>query len=64
LNSEDLRVFASISPIEYPSDRGANEYVGWRKEQMSWKETCYVGDWSFGQLIWNLWVNGNENDTS
>jgi len=26
---------------------GAPEYTGWIDEQMSWKETCYFGDWSF-----------------
>lgn len=23
------------------------EFTGWRDEQLSWKETCYIGDWSF-----------------
>ena len=23
------------------------EFTGWMDEQMSWKQTCYVGDWSF-----------------
>jgi len=27
--------------------RRAGEYTHWIEEQMSWKETCYVGDWSF-----------------
>jgi vanillate/3-O-methylgallate O-demethylase len=26
---------------------GAAEYTNWIDEQMSWKETCYFGDWSF-----------------
>lgn len=47
MNSEDLRVFASVKPFEYSADRGASETIGWRKEHMSWKKTCYVGDWSF-----------------
>ena len=27
--------------------RRAGEYTHWIKEQMSWKETCYIGDWTF-----------------
>ncbi len=27
--------------------RRAGEYTHWIEEQLSWKETCYVGDWSF-----------------
>ena len=27
--------------------RRAGEYSHWIREQMSWKETCYLGDWSF-----------------
>lgn len=23
------------------------EFTGWRDEQRSWKESCYIGDWSF-----------------
>src|SRR6478752_4008198 len=26
---------------------GASEYTSWIDEQMSWKTTCYLGDWSF-----------------
>lgn len=26
---------------------GQFEYTGWLDESMSWKETCYIGDWSF-----------------
>ncbi|OCJ58738.1 hypothetical protein A6U94_23750 [Agrobacterium tumefaciens] len=26
---------------------GHLEYTGWQDEQMSWKTTCYIGDWSF-----------------
>jgi len=27
--------------------RRAFEYTHWIREQMSWKETCYLGDWTF-----------------
>lgn len=26
---------------------GQPEYTDWQDESMSWKETCYIGDWSF-----------------
>ena len=26
---------------------GASEYTNWIDEQMSWKRSCYLGDWSF-----------------
>lgn len=26
---------------------GQPEYTSWIEEQMSWKQTCYIGDWSF-----------------
>lgn len=34
---------------------GQPEYSGWIDEQMSWKKTCYVGDWSF---LADLWLRG------
>lgn len=35
--------------------RRPREYTHWIKEQMSWKETCYIGTWSF---LANLWLEG------
>jgi len=26
---------------------GGPEYTSWQDEQLSWKRTCYIGDWSF-----------------
>lgn len=26
---------------------GGPEYTNWQDEQLSWKTTCYIGDWSF-----------------
>jgi vanillate/3-O-methylgallate O-demethylase len=26
---------------------GGPEFTGWQDEQMSWKTSCYIGDWSF-----------------
>jgi vanillate/3-O-methylgallate O-demethylase len=41
---ENLR---SAPPIQLPGWGRVPEYSNWMDEQMSWKETCYVGDWSF-----------------
>lgn len=34
---------------------GAPEYSGWQDEQLSWKTTCYLGDWSF---LWDVRFDG------
>ena len=31
----------------YQEGWGAPEHSGWQDEQRSWKESCYLGDWSF-----------------
>ncbi|TAI64741.1 aminomethyltransferase family protein [Bradyrhizobium sp. Leo170] len=31
----------------YPTGWGGPEYTSWQDEQLSWKTTCYLGDWSF-----------------
>jgi len=41
---------------DYGGRRGF-EYTHWIKEQMSWKESCYLGDWSF---LANLKLEGPE----
>lgn len=41
------RAFTAVVPTEFPEMLGALEYTGWQDEQMSWKQTCYIGDWSF-----------------
>jgi vanillate/3-O-methylgallate O-demethylase len=36
------------TPEGYFTSRwGQPEYTDWLDESMSWKETCYIGDWSF-----------------
>jgi vanillate/3-O-methylgallate O-demethylase len=36
------------TPAGYFTSRwGLPEYTDWIDESMSWKETCYIGDWSF-----------------
>ena len=34
---------------------GKPEYTSWMDESMSWKETCYIGDWSF---LWERRIKG------
>ena len=36
---------------------GLPEYTDWIDESMSWKETCYIGDWSF---LWERRFRGPE----
>ncbi|MFF0501839.1 glycine cleavage T C-terminal barrel domain-containing protein [Nocardia aobensis] len=36
---------------------GQPEYTDWLDESMSWKETCYIGDWSF---LWQHRLKGSE----
>jgi len=36
---------------------GHLEYTDWMDESMSWKESCYIGDWSF---LWERWFRGPE----
>lgn len=43
-------------PSTYAWSRfGAPEYTDWLDESMSWKETCYIGDWSF---LWQHRISG------
>lgn len=34
---------------------GLPEYTDWMDESMSWKENCYIGDWSF---LWEFFFRG------
>lgn len=45
---KNFRAFKSYVP-HYAGTVTGNvpEYTGWMDEQMSWKTTCYMGDWSF-----------------
>lgn len=47
-NAHAFRAFKSVIP-QYASATTGNtpEYSGWMDEQLSWKKTCYMGDWSF-----------------
>lgn len=41
-------------PVTHPG-WGASEFSDWQDEQMSWKTSCYIGDWSF---LWDIEVEG------
>jgi vanillate/3-O-methylgallate O-demethylase len=41
------RAFVAMMAPERTSAIGPLEYSGWMDEQLSWKQTCYIGDWSF-----------------
>ncbi|GAB3617296.1 aminomethyltransferase family protein [Okibacterium endophyticum] len=46
--------FRSNTPHVHPGWR-QSEFSDWQDEQLSWKQTCYVGDWSF---LWDVEVTG------
>jgi len=48
------------SPGSYHPGWGGPEYTNWKDEQMSWKKTCYIGDWSFLGGTLNLLFEGPE----
>ncbi|NQD92828.1 hypothetical protein HP532_09225, partial [Pseudomonas sp. CrR25] len=48
MNAKSFRAFKPHVPHYAATVTGnAPEYTGWMDEQMSWKTTCYMGDWSF-----------------
>jgi vanillate/3-O-methylgallate O-demethylase len=52
INVNDLRK----TPEGYFTSRwGLPEYTDWMDESMSWKENCYIGDWSF---VWDRRIKG------
>jgi glycine cleavage system aminomethyltransferase T len=51
---EEMR---SVLPGYYNIRFGEPEYTDWMDESMSWKETCYIGDWSF---LWQRWFRGSD----
>jgi hypothetical protein len=48
----DVRSFRTTPEGHFTSRLGLPEYADWRDESMSWKDACYIGDWSF------LWERG------
>ncbi len=49
MSTLDLSVAALRRPllVHQAGAWGAPEYTNWVEEQLSWKESCYIGDWSF-----------------
>ncbi len=45
--SVDVAKMRSTPPGYFTVRWGLPEYTDWMDESMSWKETCYIGDWSF-----------------
>jgi vanillate/3-O-methylgallate O-demethylase len=45
--SIDLRRMRQTPEGYFTVRWGLPEYTDWMDESMSWKETCYIGDWSF-----------------
>jgi vanillate/3-O-methylgallate O-demethylase len=43
----DIAAMRTTPPGYFTSRWGLPEYSDWRDESMSWKEACYIGDWSF-----------------
>lgn len=47
-DARPFRAFKGYTPHYAGAVTGVSpEYSGWQEEQLSWKNTCYVGDWSF-----------------
>ncbi|MZR11667.1 aminomethyl transferase family protein [Maritimibacter sp. DP07] len=46
MTRKDVERLRAATP-DYHRGWGGPEYTDWRDEQMSWKSTCYLGDWSF-----------------
>jgi glycine cleavage system aminomethyltransferase T len=46
MSQEIIRALRASSPGVNMGWRAA-EHTSWQDEQMSWKTTCYIGDWSF-----------------
>lgn len=43
----DVRELRKTPEGHFTSRWGLPEYTDWRDESMSWKDSCYIGDWSF-----------------
>ena len=52
MNIADLR---RTPPGYFTSRWGQPEYTNWQDESLSWKEACYIGDWSF---LWERRFHG------
>jgi len=46
MSREIITMMRNTTPGYHPG-WGGPEFTSWQDEQMSWKRTCYIGDWSF-----------------
>ena len=53
--STTIEEMRTVLPGYYNVRFGEPEYTDWMDESMSWKQTCYIGDWSF---LWQRWFRG------
>ncbi|WP_331436508.1 hypothetical protein RND64_06200 [Gordonia sp. w5E2] len=54
MGSDLIGTLRSASPGYHPGWRRL-EFTDWREEQLSWKTTCYLEDWSF---LWDVITEG------
>jgi len=52
---EELRIADDREASFHPGWGRTPEYTGWRDEQLAWKRTCSLGDWSF---LWDVELSG------
>ena len=55
--STTIEEMRTVLPGYYNVRFGEPEYTDWMDESMSWKQTCYIGDWSF---LWQRWFRGHD----
>ncbi|MDH4874449.1 aminomethyl transferase family protein [Pseudomonas sp. BN515] len=54
MSKEIINYLRQSAPAHHPG-WGGPEYSSWQDEQLSWKNSCYVGDWSF---LWDVEFQG------
>ena len=52
---DSLRIGPTDVASRHPGWGQTPEYTGWRDEQLAWKTTCSLGDWSF---LWDVVIEG------
>ncbi|MDD2554502.1 MAG: hypothetical protein PHP51_08015 [Desulfotomaculaceae bacterium] len=55
MSNKDMNKYRVTPPGYFTIRWGEPEYTDWMDESMSWKENCYIGDWSF---LWERWFRG------
>lgn len=55
MTREQIDLLRSRRDSSYHPGWGGPEYTTWEDEQLSWKTSCYIGDWSF---LWDLRLDG------